>query len=141
VLLYGRGGFGKTTLLGHYRDLALQVGWNLTVSKDVNWEFVIGIGGKRIFFNPLQGQEINASEYFQVLCVQLAIALDKRIDDFKHYRRAVREVEDAKKQVGQTINSLQGDKRFAFLSGVAGPTLLGLVKLTRQVRHETERLP
>src|SRR5579864_1924206 len=52
VLLFGRGGFGKSTLLKHYRDMVLQGGWNLATSKIVDWEFAVE--GKRSLFNPPQ---------------------------------------------------------------------------------------
>ena len=73
VLLYGRGGFGKSTLLKHYQDIVLQEGRNLAMSNIVDWEFAVE--GKRALFNPPQGQELDATEYFKVLCGQLAIAL------------------------------------------------------------------
>src|SRR6266480_5137932 len=37
VLLYGRGGFGKSTLLKHYQDIVLQEGPNLAMSNIVDW--------------------------------------------------------------------------------------------------------
>ena len=72
VLLFGRGGFGKSTLLKHYWDMVLQDGWNLPTSKIVDWEFAVE--GKRSLFNPPQGQHLDAAEYFKVLCGQLALA-------------------------------------------------------------------
>ena len=53
ALLYGRGGFGKSTLLRRYRDMALQDGRNFTVSTPLDWEFAVE--GKRGVFNPPQG--------------------------------------------------------------------------------------
>src|SRR6266481_6631166 len=41
VLLYGRGGFGKSTLLKHYREIALEQDWRLEVSKIIDWEFAV----------------------------------------------------------------------------------------------------
>src|SRR5216684_2014638 len=41
VLLYGRGGFGKSTLLRRYRDIALQEDRHLAVSRVIDWEFAI----------------------------------------------------------------------------------------------------
>jgi hypothetical protein len=38
VLLYGRGGFGKSTLLKHYRKIALQDSQKFIVSGIVDWE-------------------------------------------------------------------------------------------------------
>src|SRR5215831_2422621 len=39
VLLYGRGGFGKSTLLNHYYEMAKQEGGNPLTSNIVDWEF------------------------------------------------------------------------------------------------------
>src|SRR5258706_14176078 len=38
VLLYGRGGFGKSTLLQRYYAIAQQSSRHLTVGKPVDWE-------------------------------------------------------------------------------------------------------
>ena len=65
VLLYGRGGFGKSTLLKRYREIALEQDWRLALSKIVDWEFAVE--GKRGLFNPAPGQQVDASEYFKLL--------------------------------------------------------------------------
>ncbi len=90
VLLYGRGGFGKSTLLKRYREIALEPDRKFTVSRIVDWEFAVE--GKRSLFNPAPGREVDAPEYFRVLCGQLAMALGKRTDDFKEYQKAVEAV-------------------------------------------------
>src|SRR5579883_1985906 len=59
VLLYGRGGFGKSTLLKHYRRRVSEEGQQVTIAF-VDWEFAIE--GKRALFNPSPGQEIDAFE-------------------------------------------------------------------------------
>src|SRR5215471_4173800 len=66
VLLYGRGGFGKSTLLQHYRKMVLEQDWHLAVSKIVDWEFAIEY--KRGLFNPAPGQQIDPSDYCKLLC-------------------------------------------------------------------------
>ncbi|MBA2393531.1 MAG: ATP-binding protein [Ktedonobacteraceae bacterium] len=62
VLLYGRGGFGKSTLLKHYAQIAREQERYITVSKIVDWEFATE--DKRSLFNPAPGQEIDAPLYF-----------------------------------------------------------------------------
>ena len=96
VLLYGRGGFGKSTLLRHYRDIVLADSQQFIVGEIVDWEFAIE--GKRSVFNPAPGQEVDAAEYFRLLCSKLVYALKKQADDFKEYQAAVKAVEEAKKQ-------------------------------------------
>src|SRR5438067_282310 len=75
VLLYGRGGFGKTTLLRRYRAIALQDKYKLSVSNVVDWEFAIE--GKHSLFNLTEDQEVDPFEYFKILHNQLAFALSK----------------------------------------------------------------
>src|SRR5215472_14485299 len=104
VLLYGRGGFGKSTLLRHYRDIALQQERHLDVSAIIDWEFAVE--GKRALFNPPPGQQVDPAEYFRVLCAQLAIALDKEPRVFSAYQAAVQAVADARKQAGRALDSL-----------------------------------
>lgn len=113
ILLYGRGGFGKSTLLKRYREMASQDGLNLTVSKVIDWEFAIE--GKRSLFNPLQGQEIDTAEYFKVLCGQLAEALNKSPKAFQEYQSAVNEVEKARKEASRVIDSMQKEDRYSWL--------------------------
>jgi len=132
VLLYGRGGFGKSTLLRRYRDIVLAENQNLlpgqsavTVSSIVDWEFAIE--GKRGLFNPPAGQEIDASAYFQALCGQLAIALDKPPKAFKEYQVAARDVEEARKKASGVIDSLKSDDRYAALRDMTVGGLLTAV--------------
>jgi tetratricopeptide (TPR) repeat protein len=116
VLLFGRGGFGKSTLLKHYRDMVLHDGWNLATSKIVDWSFAVE--GKRSLFNPPRGQRLDAAEYFKVLCGQLALALDKEPKDFKVYQSAVKDVEKAKKEASNVLDSMQKDDRYGWLRGL-----------------------
>ena len=113
VLLYGRGGFGKSTLLRRYHDISLQEERNFAVGNIVDWEFAIE--GKRSLFNPPPGQEIDASEYYKVLCGQLAIVLDKKPQAFKEYQAAIRDVEKARKEAGQILDNMQKDDRYGWL--------------------------
>src|SRR2546421_8328795 len=116
VLLYGRGGFGKSTLLKHYQNIVLQEGRNLAMSNIVDWEFAVE--GKRALFNPPQGQELDATEYFKVLCGQLAIALAKDPKEFREYQSAVKDIEKAKKEASNVLDSLQKDDRYGWLRGL-----------------------
>jgi tetratricopeptide (TPR) repeat protein len=116
VLLFGRGGFGKSTLLKHYRAISLQDGWNLKTSKIVDWEFAVE--GKRSLFNPPQGQPLDTAEYFKVLCGKLAFALDKETKDFKAYQSTVKDVEKAKKEASYVLDTMQKDDRYGWLRGL-----------------------
>ncbi len=116
VLLFGRGGFGKSTLLKHYRNLAPQEGGNPLTSNIVDWEFAIE--GKRGLFNPPPGQQLDAAEYFKVLCGELAIALGKDPREFRAYQAAVKDVERAKKEASNVLDSMQKDDRYGWLRGL-----------------------
>ncbi len=118
VLLYGRGGFGKSTLLRRYCGTVLAEKQKLlpgqsavTVSSIVDWEFAIE--GKRGIFTP--GQELDAAAYFQAFCGQLAISLDKNPKEFKEYQSAVRDTEKARKEASGILDSMQKDDRYAWL--------------------------
>jgi tetratricopeptide (TPR) repeat protein len=129
VLLYGRGGFGKSTLLRRYRDIALQEHRHLAVSQVIDWEFAIE--GKRSLFNPPPDQPIDAAEYYKVLHAQLSIKLDKNRDDFKNYQKATGAVESARKQANRIIENLHKDpkdSRFAFIRQMTAEGLVGLLQ-------------
>ena len=125
ALLYGRGGFGKSTLLKHYHDIVAEDDQRFVVSEIVDWEFAIE--GKRSLFNPPPGREVDAPEYFTFLCSQLAGALKKGHDEFKEHQAAVKAVEEAKKQATSVLDSLQKDDRFASLRLLAGPGAITLL--------------
>jgi hypothetical protein len=123
ILLYGRGGFGKSTLLRHYRNMLLQenalpLTSRVLPSEIIDWETIPE--SRRSLFTLSQAKEIDAASYFTMLCTQLANALSKKVDDFKQYQRAAQGVKDAQQQANKLIESLRGDERFASLRGVAG---------------------
>jgi tetratricopeptide (TPR) repeat protein len=125
VLLYGRGGFGKTTLLKRYWDMAREGDKHLKVSAIIDWEFAIE--GKRGLFNPSDGQEIEASDYYHMLCGELAKALDMQPKDFKTYQAAVKAVEQARKQASTVLDRMQGDERYEALRGQTIDTAVTLI--------------
>jgi len=126
VLLYGSGGFGKSTLLRHYRAIALQDSRHLTVSAIVDWEFAVE--GKRSLFNPPRGQQVDPAEYFRVLCTQLAIALDKEPRVFKEYQAAIRAVDEARKKASGILDGMRQDDRYGWLRGLAVETITTAIR-------------
>lgn len=126
VLLYGRGGFGKSILLKHYRNMAVRDSQKLVVSNIVDWEFAIE--GKRGLFNPAPGQEINALEYFSFLRNQLAGALKRHSEDFNEYQAAVTKVDEARRQASKVLSSLQKDDGYTSLRLLAGPGAMALLR-------------
>jgi hypothetical protein len=126
VLLYGRGGFGKSTLLGRYRVMAQEEDRHLRVSTIVDWEFAVE--GKRGLFNPPAGQEVDAAEYYRVLYAQLAMALEKDARSFREYQAAIKAVDEARKRASGVLESMQNDDRYATFRTV---TMEGLLALAR----------
>ena len=115
VLLYGRGGFGKSTLLKHYCEIAAQPGWNLAISTIIDWQAVPVVAGNRNMFNPPPGQAIDAEAYFMVLRTQLANKLGKSADKFKEFNKAVAAIQNARKQINGELDNARKDQRFDWL--------------------------
>jgi tetratricopeptide (TPR) repeat protein len=126
VLLYGCGGFGKSTLLRRYRDMALESDRNLAVSEIVDWEFDLGI--HHGIFNPPQGRDLDAGDYFRIVCDQLAAKLGKRRDQFREYNDAATRVEAARKGIGKEIERLQQDDRYAWLRKATSKEAVALLR-------------
>lgn len=126
VLLYGRGGFGKTTLLRRYRELALKYRQEIQVSKVVDWEFAAQ--NHRALFNLAPGEKIDTLEYYALLHTQLAFALSRPLEDFKEYALAIREVNEATKLARGVLSGLQRDDHYSWLRGVAGESILTLLR-------------
>jgi hypothetical protein len=126
VLLYGRGGFGKSTLLTHYHDLARAYPKKFLVSEIVDWEFAVE--GKRHLFHVPKEQDVDAVEYFLLLCDRLAHALGKQANDFKEYQKALKTINEAKKQVSSELERLKGDNRYAWMRKLAGEELIAVLR-------------
>ena len=132
VLLYGHGGFGKSTLLRHYRDFVLkendaQLSGVVHASSVIDWENVPE--SRRSLFTFSSDRAIDASVYYRMLCAQLASAIGKEVDTFKRFQRAMRAVEEAHRQASQIIESTRGDDRFASLRGLASEGIVALLRL------------
>jgi tetratricopeptide (TPR) repeat protein len=126
VLLYGRGGFGKSTLLKRYREMALEQDSRLAVSKIIDWEFAVE--GKRALFNPAPGQQVDASEYFKLLCGQLSYALGRRTDEFREYQKAVEAVQYARREARSILDNLEKDDRYAWLRKIASEEVVAVLR-------------
>jgi len=131
VLLYGRGGFGKSTLLRRYHEKVLQQNLNPLLSKVfisniVDWEFAAE--GERGFFNLPESQEVDANGYYKLLCKQLAIALKKHPKDFKEYQSSVKDIEKTQKQASGVLENLQKEDSYNWLRGLTVETITAVIR-------------
>ncbi len=133
ILLHGRGGFGKTTLLKRYCEIALEYSSEIQVSGLIDWEFAAQ--ERRALFNPAQGEAIDASQYFSFMRDQLALALGRPRTDFKEYQVAVRAVDDARKQAQGVLKGSQQDDRYAWLRSLPGEIVLALIQSVPVVKN------
>ena len=127
VMLYGRGGFGKSTLLRHFRDMALGYDKEFEVAEIIDWEFATE--NKRGFFNPAPGEQVEADKFFNILRDNLAVALKKDLTEFKEYNAAINAVNKADKEARKVIENLQRDESFEGLGGLAAEGVLKAVKI------------
>ncbi|GHO56758.1 hypothetical protein [Ktedonobacter robiniae] len=113
VMLYGRGGFGKSTLLNRYYGIAAQaneqgLGGRLTLCGPVDWEFAVE--GRRSIYNPSQGQALDPLAYYKDLCAQLASRLDRQPGNFRAYQQAVGEVEKVRHESSKILEEVRREQ-------------------------------
>ncbi|GHO45987.1 tetratricopeptide repeat protein [Ktedonospora formicarum] len=116
VFLYGRGGFGKSTLLRHYREIALEYENELQVGEIVDWEFAAQ--NRRALFNVTDRENIDAYQYYNLLYKRIASALGKQRREFSNFRKAQQAATGARKQAYEVLDQLQQDESFAWLRGL-----------------------
>lgn len=104
VLLHGRGGFGKSTLLRHYHEIALRYN-QINVSKVLDWEFAVQ--NHFTLFNPAPGEKIKPEDYFNVLRLYLSMILEKKEGSFKSFQEVTRSIEQINKKAQKVIQNLQ----------------------------------
>ena len=126
ALLHGRGGFGKSTLLKHYREIALEYSSTIRVSHLIDWEFAAR--DRRALFNPAEREEVDFTQYFNFMCEQLAKALNKQLVDFKEYQSAVKAVEDARRQAKGILEVLHREEGHTWLGALTGEGVLALMR-------------
>ncbi len=114
VLLFGRGGIGKSTLLRRFRQMTLeQASYSVLPLHPIDWEFAIG--DNRGFLNPLPGSRVDPLLYFDFLQKHLADNLsEKKEENFDNYKVAVYKVSEAREKVQQVFASLKQDENFSW---------------------------
>src|SRR5205807_3907243 len=104
-LLYGDSGFGKSTLLSHYREIASGYDYHIEVSDITDWETVARQYGTL----RMSSHDIDKLEYFNILRGRFAITLDKSVHDFKEYRNATNTIKYAKMQADLIMHNILKD--------------------------------
>lgn len=125
VLIHGRGGFGKSTLLRKYRKTASEFD-NLKVGETVDWEHVV-----RAYPLDLHIEDrlpIDPDDYYRLLVFQLASSLAKKPTDFKHYQKAAKRVAKARRKAEAALKGLRSDDRFAWLRDMASDGVVLAIK-------------
>ncbi|GCE24938.1 hypothetical protein KDA_04220 [Dictyobacter alpinus] len=113
VLLHGRGGFGKSTLLNHYHDIALEHKNELLVSEILDWEYAIQ--DRRMLFNVTQRESIDAYQYYNLLYKRLASVMGKQRKEFTMYRAAEQSVLSARSKAYEILEELRHEEGFSWL--------------------------
>lgn len=131
ALLYGRGGFGKTTLLHRYYEIATAQP-HLISGRPINWQFAMN--NKHGLLTIVQAYDQNPTEFFTLLRRVLADALAKREDDFRDYKTAVKDIEDAQSRVRSALSDVQiKSQKDDAVSGIRGLTVDALMLLMRHI--------
>lgn len=114
ALLYGHGGFGKSTLLKHYHQMASEFPHRLKVSSIIDWEFESD--WSTAHFNSVANAELDPLEYTAKLCNKLADALNKRKDEFKEYKQALNSFGIFRNEVQKVAEKILQEKQYHLLN-------------------------
>lgn len=131
VVIHGHSGFGKTTLLRRFKALALKEqehlnAGHLMISDVVDWEFAAE--GKHAFFHLPHDSEPDPVVYYQLLCQQLARALNKQVNDFKQYQQASKAAEEIRRQGHRVLDALKQDERYKALGDIGSEEFINLLR-------------
>jgi tetratricopeptide (TPR) repeat protein len=117
VLIYGRGGYGKSTLLRRFEEIARDyLDYEFCVGQIINWQTDLS-DKERMLLNPPPGEVVDVETYYKLLRDRLAVSLKKRPDDFKEYQRAVEAVLEACERAEKALKQLsKRDDNYKFLA-------------------------
>ena len=124
VMLYGRGGFGKSTLLYRYLGIAKRANeYNgFTLCDPIEWDNAFD-GTRRAAYNPAAGQSIDPLEYCKMLCTQLAPRLKKEPKDFRTFQQVAANVEKAKKDAMRVLEEVTRDPKDDRFKDIRGASI------------------
>ncbi len=124
VMLYGRGGFGKSTLLYRYLGIAKRANeYNgFTICDPIEWDNAFD-GTRRAAYNPASGQSIDPLEYCKMLCAQLAPKLRREPKDFRTFQQVAANVEKAKKDAVKVLEEVTRDPKDDRFKDIRGASI------------------
>lgn len=102
VLIYGENGFGKSTLLQHYHQLAQEADFLLQVGQITDLKDTPDMGTGLLEIEIASEEE--AFDYFDMLKCQIACALQKNDSEFKNYHNARKKVMHVQNALAQRLD-------------------------------------
>jgi tetratricopeptide (TPR) repeat protein len=131
VLLYGHGGFGKTTLLKRYHKMISESSHHLKASSIIDWEFESD--WSTAHFNSVANAELDPLEYTAKLCNKLAYALNMREDQFREYKQAFNSLDAFRNEVRNLAENILREKQYHSLHSTTDQYIAASRKITSYI--------
>ena len=148
IYLYGRGGFGKSTLLGQYYSIAQEHHEHIKLIDEViDWEdltasersIVTAISSRShtsaatiSSANSTSPDELEAQPFYDLLCHYLAHAFNRFPKDFKYYQDAVKVVREAHDAAETALKGItaSNENKYKWLGKLESKTIGVLLRMS-----------
>jgi hypothetical protein len=104
VCLSGGGGLGKSTLLNHYREGLVTSEPLLHVGKVIDWWYVLNDESRLRHFMV---DKVYEMQYIEMIYQQLSWSLERRLYEFKEYKRNLDMIMNLEGEVSQIVKNAQ----------------------------------
>jgi tetratricopeptide (TPR) repeat protein len=104
VWLSGSGGLGKSTLLKHYREELVASEPLLHVGEIIDWLHVLNDDNRLRHFMV---NDVYEKLYFEMMYQQLSLSIDRRLHNFKEYKRNINLLQDIEDKVSKILENVQ----------------------------------
>jgi tetratricopeptide (TPR) repeat protein len=105
IWLSGGGGLGKSTLLKHYREELSALNPPFHVGKIIDWSFLLD--NRSILQYYTENDYLDEVMYTDMLYRKLSEHIDRRLHDFREYKRKIQILQDIEKKVDTVWKSTQ----------------------------------
>jgi tetratricopeptide (TPR) repeat protein len=105
IWLSGGGGLGKSTLLKHYREELSTLNHSFYIGKIIDWSFLLD--NRNILQYYMKNDYVDEMMYTDMLYRKLSEHIDRRLHDFKEYKRKIQMLQDIEKKVDGAWQSVQ----------------------------------